>query len=103
MVKIKKIAFILLLTVLIGCVGNPPTEFGRQMLQSIENQKHSSGLYPETIEVNLAEKRYTKIEINDFFYIVDSTRTSFTLKVLNDNGLSDVYDSKIKKWIRTDK
>ena len=103
MAKTKKIVFILLLTILFGCTGNPPTKLGRKLLQKIENQKDSSGSYPETIEGNLAKMVNMKIETNDFFYIVDSTRTSFTLKVFNDNGLSDIYDSKIKKWVRTDK
>lgn len=103
MVKFKIIFVILLSATLFGCIGQPPTEFGKQVLEKVEAQKLKSGKYPETVEGNLVDKGYTKIETNDFFYIVDSTRTSFTLNVFNANGLSDVYDSKTKHWTRTDK
>jgi hypothetical protein len=79
------------------------TEFGRQMLQKIEVQKQTSGLFPQNLEGNLADRNYTNIGSNDFFYVVDSARKSFTLKILNENGLPDIYGSMAKQWIRTDK
>lgn len=87
----------------VGCYGKPPTERGKQLLQAIEAEKLKSGSYPTTTDGNLTNRSYTNIETNDFFYIVDATRTSFTLKVFTENGLADVYDSKTKKWVRTDK
>lgn len=103
MKKFKIVSIILLLTTFFSCVGKPPTEFGRQRLHKIEIQKQTFGLYPENVDGNLAGTNYTSVETNDFFFIVDSARTSFTLKIFNDDGLADIYDSKNKQWVRTDK
>lgn len=88
---------------LLGCYGKQPTERGKKILQKIETEKLKTGAYPAAIDGNFIGRGDTNIETNDFFYIVDTTRTSFTLKVFLENGLSDVYDSKTKQWIRTDK
>ena len=101
--KFKIVSSILLATTFFSCVGNPPTEFGRKMLQEIEAQKQTSGLYPENMEGNLANTNYKEIRTNGFFYLVDSARTSFTLKIFTEDGLADIYESKKRQWIRTDK
>lgn len=88
---------------LLGCYGNPPTEHGKQILQKIEAEKLTTGAYPASIDGNQIDIGKTNIETNDFFYLVDTAKTSFTLKVFTENGLADVYDSKTKQWVRTDK
>jgi hypothetical protein len=98
-----RLIFFTLSTLFIGCYGKPPTERGKQLLQRIETEKLKVGEYPATIEGNLTDGGKTTIETNDFFYIVDTTKTSFTLKVFTENGLSDIYYSKTKQWVRTDK
>lgn len=103
LVKFRIASIIFLLITLYGCYGKPPTGFGSQLLQKIEAEKAATGVYPNFVEGNLANKVQKDIGVNDFYYIVDSARTSFTLKVFNENGLSDNYDSETKSWIRTDK
>ena len=98
-----KLVLFLLTAFLIRCYDKPPTKNGKQILQKIETEKLKTGSYPATIDGNLTGKGYNNIETNDFFYIVDTTGTSFTLKVFTEHGLAEVYDSKTKLWVRTDK
>lgn len=98
-----RLILFLLAAFLLGCYGKPPTERGKHILQKIETEKLKMGSYPATIDGNMTDRSYTNIKTNDFFYIVDTTKASFTLKVITENGLSDVYDSRTKQWVRTDK
>jgi hypothetical protein len=93
------------LVFLFGCYGSPPTDYGAALLRRVETSKFKTGSYPNTIEGNLADKKASdwKIKTNSFFYLVDSTHTFFTLKVFNSNGLADIYNSRTKRWVRTDK
>lgn len=95
-----------LLSIIFSCCnGKPPTPHGKQLLNRIEAYKAKTGNYPKTIEGNLADtdSRAWNITTNSFFYIPDSAGTSYTLKVYNGEGLSDVYESKTKQWVRSDK
>ncbi|TXK29663.1 hypothetical protein FVR03_20560 [Pontibacter qinzhouensis] len=100
---IPKLFLLLIFQILTGCVGEPPTEHARQLLQQVENHRQEKGLYPTTLPGNLTDGERSGIKAEYFIYIVDSTRTSFTLKVFIGNGLADIYKSGTGKWIRTDK
>ena len=92
-----------LFTTIPGCYGQPPTQYAREVVKAVEQRKLQLGTYPTTIEGNVVGTYSTHLRTNDLFYLVDSAKLSFTLKVYNGNGLSDIYDSKTKRWVRTDK
>src|SRR5687768_13137572 len=91
----------ILFVFLLGCYGKPPTPYGKALLNRIEIHKTTSGGYPKTIKGNLVDSSHWNITTNSFFYILDSSRDFFTLKVYLGDGLSDLYDSKSKQWIRS--
>ena len=95
----------LISTFLSSCNGKPPTRFGKELLSHIEKYKVKEGSYPNTLNNNLVDKDSKEWDIltNSFFYIVDSSKACYTLKIYNGDGMSDMYDSKTKQWERSDK
>ena len=95
----------LISTFLSGCNGKPPTRFGKELLSHIEKYKVKESSYPNTLNNNLVDKdsKEWNISTKSFFYIVDSSKACYTLKIYNGVGMSDMYDSKTKQWERSDK